>query len=262
MKSQQAEHINEYDDVTVKMLELIWGEGFMAPGGSQLVHRVFDGVEIAGKRILDIGCGLGGADIILAREFGAEIVAIDLEQPLIDRARKSIEQAGFDHLVECRHVLPGPLDFASASFDIVFSIGAFTQTPDKPQLFAEVYRVLKKTGHVLSYDWTKSPGPLSDDMKTWIKLEELTYEMQTIDDQCHDLYNVGFRDVEGRDDEGWYAEASSKELDLLRGPLHNQLDELFGSQQAEHFIANWIALERVLNERALLPAFFKGQKPA
>ncbi len=33
MNKPSTGHEVEYDDAMVKMLELIWGEGFMAPGG-------------------------------------------------------------------------------------------------------------------------------------------------------------------------------------------------------------------------------------
>ncbi len=53
------EHENEYDDNMVSMLELIWGEVYMAPGSAGNVARMLHGLETRGKRILDIGCGIG-----------------------------------------------------------------------------------------------------------------------------------------------------------------------------------------------------------
>ena len=53
-------HDNEYHDNMVAMLELIWGEGYMAPGGADNVARMLEGIETRGKRVLDIGSGIGG----------------------------------------------------------------------------------------------------------------------------------------------------------------------------------------------------------
>ena len=36
-------HENEYHDNMVAMLELVWGEGYMAPGGRENVARLLDG---------------------------------------------------------------------------------------------------------------------------------------------------------------------------------------------------------------------------
>ena len=52
-------HENEYYDNMVTMLELIWGEGYMAPGGPGNVARMLEGTSPGSKRILDIGCGSG-----------------------------------------------------------------------------------------------------------------------------------------------------------------------------------------------------------
>ena len=45
------DHQDEYFDNLVTMLELIWGEGYMAPGGSGNVEKMLNGIETAGKRI-------------------------------------------------------------------------------------------------------------------------------------------------------------------------------------------------------------------
>ena len=79
-------HTDEYYENMVKMLELIWGEGYMAPGGAGNVARMLEGTDPGGKRILDIGCGIGGPAREMALTHGAEVVGIDLEGPLVERA--------------------------------------------------------------------------------------------------------------------------------------------------------------------------------
>ena len=46
-------HEDEYDDATVTMLELIWGEGFLVPGGPANVHRIVSGLDLKNKIVLD-----------------------------------------------------------------------------------------------------------------------------------------------------------------------------------------------------------------
>ena len=73
-------HENEYYDNMITMLELIWGEGYMAPGGAGNVARMLSGIDVRGKKILDIGCGIGGPAFEMARTYGAHVTGIDLEQ--------------------------------------------------------------------------------------------------------------------------------------------------------------------------------------
>ena len=56
-------HTNEYHQSVVKMLEVIWGKGYMAPGRAGNVKKMLEGIPTAGKNILDIGSGLGGPAI-------------------------------------------------------------------------------------------------------------------------------------------------------------------------------------------------------
>ncbi len=65
----ETEHDYAYDDRFAAMAELVWGPGLLS-GAAATYRRLFDGVATRGCRILDIGCGLGGADIMLIRECG------------------------------------------------------------------------------------------------------------------------------------------------------------------------------------------------
>ena len=56
---------------TPEKLEMIWGEGFMSPGGADEVVRVLGDHDITGCSVLDIGCGLGGAAVVLLQRGGA-----------------------------------------------------------------------------------------------------------------------------------------------------------------------------------------------
>src|SRR5882724_400123 len=115
MKSEQTQ---AYDDALVALLELVWGEGYMSPGGPDEIRAIVDGVDLAGKAVLDLGCGTGGVTTFLAETYGpASIVGIDIDRGLIERARKRAAKAGLGGSVTFRTVMPGPLPFADASFD-------------------------------------------------------------------------------------------------------------------------------------------------
>jgi len=92
--------LSEYHDAMITLLETLWGTGYMAPGGAGNVAKQIDGLDISGKRVLDISCGLGGPDHLLAGHYGATVVGIDLEEHLIERAKASA-----DHFVESWRVM-------------------------------------------------------------------------------------------------------------------------------------------------------------
>ncbi len=82
----------EYNDAMIGMLELIWGIGFMAPGGEGNIANLVEGLEVRDRRVLDIGCGLGGPAFVLAEKYGAYVVGTDIELQLVERARMRAPQ--------------------------------------------------------------------------------------------------------------------------------------------------------------------------
>ena len=107
----------EYGDDMVALLQLIWGEGFMTPGGADYIRTTLAGRDLSGKRVLDIGSGLGGHDIALARDYGAEVTGIEIEPDLLARARKLAARENLSDRIRFELVSPGPLPFADESFD-------------------------------------------------------------------------------------------------------------------------------------------------
>ncbi len=255
-------HENEYHDNMVTMLELIWGEGYMAPGGPGNVAKLLKGIRPRGKRILDIGCGLGGPALEMARSFDAEVVGIDLEAPLIARANAAAHRYGMAGQCSFRVVDAGLLPFDDDAFDIVVSAGAITQTDDKATLLAEAHRVLRRGGHMTCYEWFKSDAELSDDMRYWIRLEGLTYALETLDRLGERFRGAGFIDVRTTDASDWYRREARREYELISGELYDRVVELLGTDSAEHFVEDWRAMVVVCNSGEMRQGYCRGRKPA
>ena len=84
-----------YPPRLIAMLESVWGQGFMSPGGADEVARVVGGHDLTAKTVLDIGCGAGGIDIALVRNHGAGyVVGLDVEGSVLTHARALIATAG------------------------------------------------------------------------------------------------------------------------------------------------------------------------
>ena len=255
-------HQDEYHDAMVTLLELIWGEGFMAPGGAALVRETLAGLDLRDKLVVDIGCGIGGGDIVLAGEKGARVIGLDIEAPLLARARRYAEKAGLADRIEFRLSAPGPLPVEDASADVVYSSGAFTQIADKLGMFRQVFRVLRPGGLFVVYDWMRGPEPYGEDMLHWFKMEGLTYAMETLETHGQALREAGFVDIELADDGGWYRRKAHEELALMRGPLAPRMRELLGAEQQAHFVEDWRAMTVVLDKGELRPGRYRARKPA
>jgi phosphoethanolamine N-methyltransferase len=254
------DHQNEYHDSMVAMLELVWGEGFMAPGGEGNVAKMIAGLDLAGRRVLDLGCGIGGPACILAGQYGAHVVGTDLEPPLIDRAQRRAAALGLGDRVEFEVVTAGPLTFADESFDLVLSSGGVTQTAGKLGIFRECLRVLKPGGSFSGYDWMKSEGEYSDDMRYWFEMEGLTYALSTPRGQQATLCEAGFDEVSVVDGSAWYRARVRAEYEQLRTSDYPRLVERIGKQAADHFVENWRAAVVVCEKGEMLQVYSRARK--
>ncbi len=257
-----SEHTNEYYDAMITMLELIWGDGFMAPGGEGNVANMVQHLDLPDRLVLDIGCGIGGPACALARDYGARVIGIDLEAPLVERATRRAQKLGLSESVKFQTVAAGPLPFPDDTFDVVLSSGAFTQMEDKLGMFRDCLRVLKPGGVLTCYDWMRTDAEYSEAMLHWFEVEGLTYAMATLEEHGKLLHEAGFEDIELRDASEWYGAEVAREYERMKGPLFPKMVELMGKEDADHFLEDWRAMVEVCQSGEMRQGYYRGRKPA
>lgn len=112
---------------------------------------------VEGERILDVGCGTGGAVRALASSFPiARAVGVDLSETMIAeaRARTEVSTAPVEFVVGDAHELP----FPDNSFDAAYSVRVFEIIGEPRRALSEMARVLAPGGRLVIN------GP---DMDTW-----------------------------------------------------------------------------------------------
>lgn len=248
----------EYDDSAIRFLEALWGEGYLSPGGPQAVREIMAGIDLTDKRVLDIGCGVGGLDQVLVSLGAAHVTAVDVVPPMIALARQRIA----DPRIAFEVIEPEkPLPFPDANFDVVFTKDAWLHVLDKSALLREVHRVLKPGGQLAGGDWMKGPEPFSADMIYFIELEGIPYHPATLAEYGIMLHELGFEGVKLQDINAWYRDLAKQELARLKGELFGLMTEKLGVEPRDHFIEDWRMLTVVLDKGELRPGRLWATKP-
>lgn len=126
------------------------GPLFFEPYAADLVARL--ALPSRPSTILELACGTG----IVTRRFrshlpsSASIVATDLNEPMLDVARRKLDGAPG---VEWRQADATSLPFSAEMFDAVICQFGFMFFPDKPLAAREAFRVLRPGGQLLFNVW-------------------------------------------------------------------------------------------------------------
>lgn len=259
--SEEQPHHDEYDDTFVAALEWMWGEGFLSPGGPEEVGEILSGVDLHGKRVLDIGCGLGGIDVLLVESFGAaHVTGIDVEAPLVARAEQAVRRRGLTDRITVRLVEPGPLPFADGHFDVVFSKDSMIHIPDKAQIYTEIRRVLEPGGRLAISDWFGCAEPATPELLAWLDIVSLTFALGTIEDATHLLAQAGFVGIESNDRNAWYAAYMARELATLQGENFEKLANRLGRDVAERRRESSSLKRKVVEQGQLRPGHIRATR--
>ena len=100
-----------------------------------------------GASILDVGCGSGALDRMLARSTaaGCTITATDLNPFLLREAAALADEDGLSGVIQFRQGNAETLPFADASFDHAFTITVLEEC-DADRAMTELYRVVRPGG--------------------------------------------------------------------------------------------------------------------
>lgn len=110
------------------------------------LDRLVESSAYPGRRLLDVGCGLGN-DTSRFAQGGVQVVGIDLAERAIQLSRTNFSQRG---LAGDFYVMNGEqIEFPDQSFDLVYCHTVLHFTPDPARMIREIHRVLKPGGRAI-----------------------------------------------------------------------------------------------------------------
>ncbi|CAI5730069.1 unnamed protein product [Hyaloperonospora brassicae] len=187
----------QYSTQSITRYEKIFGSGYVSTGGQTTTTEFVSKLQLqAGERVLDVGCGIGGGDFYMARQFNVAVVGIDLSTNMVHRALEtSMQLSSLD--VEFEICDATKKEFPDASFDVVYSRDTILHIEDKHALFAKFFRWLKPGGRVLISDYCRGEQEPTDRFKAYVA--DRGYHLLSPSQYGKVLESVGFHSVVAED---------------------------------------------------------------
>lgn len=160
-------------DLSTAFYRLLWGEhihhglwsGDESPATAQrqLIDAVAKRAGIRqGESVLDVGCGMGGSSVYLAREFGCYVTGVTLSPVQRFWAAGGALWHGQSARTKFLRGDAEAVEFAPQSFDVVWSIECTEHLFDKAAFFRRAAAWLKPGGRVTICAWLAGDEPLDE----------------------------------------------------------------------------------------------------
>ncbi len=104
-----------------------------------------------GSRILDVGSGIGGSSIWLAKNLAAQTVGITISPVQVEMAKRLAREQNLN----LSYLLMNAENMSfTQQFDYVWVLAALTHLQDQENFFRSAFKLLVNKGRILIYDWT------------------------------------------------------------------------------------------------------------
>lgn len=171
VSAPQAPKVDEVWPATrLNVVEKMWGEGFITPGGAGQVKKLLPLLALDKKKsVLVLGPGLGGINFTMVEETGVWITGLERDTELAKLGHESMIRAQLKRQAPVHYNDLENLQLKPKSFDAALSFEGTLTVVDKKALFSAVADGLRVGGE-LYFSTLALPdtNPPNDKVKEWM----------------------------------------------------------------------------------------------
>lgn len=103
-------------------------------------------------KVLDAGCGVGGAAVFITKNKKAKVTGITLSEKQVAYAKHTAKERNLETFINFDLQDYTKTNFKEDQFDVVWACESVSSARDKSLFIAEAFRVLKKGGRLIMSD--------------------------------------------------------------------------------------------------------------
>jgi len=214
-KANYTTLVNQYYDLATDFYEYGWGTSFhFAPRhknealeASIARHEHYLALRLKlqpGVKVVDVGCGVGGPMMEIARFSGAKITGLNNNGYQISRGRKYISENGLETICDFLKADFMKIPQPDCTYDAAYAIEATCHAPDKFGIYSEISRVLKPGALFAAYEWCMTDmydpeNPAHNKIKRDIEVGDGLPNLDTTKTVLEALKRANFEIIEYKD---------------------------------------------------------------
>ncbi|XP_031550607.1 phosphoethanolamine N-methyltransferase 1-like [Actinia tenebrosa] len=227
---------NQYSSNGILRYEKLFGRGFVSTGGAETTEEFVMMLNLKpGQKVLDVGCGIGGSAFFMIKNFGVDVLGVDLSTNMIDIGKQRAVEMDCEK-VEFLIADITTATYEPASFDVIYSRDTILHIAEKEKLFANFLKWLKPGGQLLISDYCCGEGEHSDRFKAYVKQRH--YHLLTVPSYGKMIENVGFIEVKAEDRTQQFTNMLQKEVKRVEGNKEEFLKD-FTQEDYDALIKGW-----------------------
>jgi len=157
----------------LNIVEKLWGEGFVTPGGVEQVEKMLPLLELDSKKsALLLGAGLGGINETIIERTGTWITSLERDPELAKMGMGAMQRAGLKKQAPIHLSTMEEMQLKPKSFDVALSFEGTVTVKDKKALFTAVCESLRVNGEFMFTTLVLPDiNPPNEQVQAWIDAE-------------------------------------------------------------------------------------------
>lgn len=222
-KTKVIEHYNELSSYYKNLWGIHIHHGFWQTGKEsketaqqQLIEKLTGDMELGPNlSLLDVGCGIGGSSVYLAKKFGVDVTGITISETQVSMAQAYAKEQG----IKAKFLVMDADNITLGNkFDVVWSIEAISHFMNRGSFFKKSADILKPGGSLALTDWfvVENLDEKNKKIIESIKSGMLVPNMDTMNNYVQSIESTGLKIVNRENISQQVAKTWDISLDIIK----------------------------------------------